>query len=409
MNQSSKPLKSFKVSEQAKDIQECLSAKIQSEILKHDGKIPFSQFMQMALYEPGLGYYQNNLHKFGEKGDFITAPEMGHHFAKCLARSVRQFFLESSQTKPSQAASNQTEQKVLLEIGAGSGILAVNLLTELEQLDALPAQYLILEPSAQLQSQQKSLLKSNLPNYFSNIEWISQLPEKLYGLILANEVLDALPCERVKRVDGQWLKLGVSYDNGDFIDCLMPLMDGDNLPSQLTIKGAKDRYQDDYTTEYRPLVTGWIKALANTLDMGAILLVDYGYSESEFYHPQRVQGSLSCFISHHSHSQPLQYVGLQDITAHVDFTQIAKVADEMELEITGYTTQAGFLLENGITEISDETTENESPEQRYQRSQELQKLLMPGQMGEVIKVILLSKNLDSEIKGFALQDHLHRL
>ena len=414
MNQSSKPLESFNVSEQAKDIQEFLSAKIQAEILKHDGKIPFSQFMQMALYEPGLGYYQNNLHKFGEKGDFVTAPEMGHHFAKCLARSVRQFFLQSSQTKPSQtqpsqAESNQTEQSVLLEIGAGSGILAVNLLTELERLDALPAQYLILEPSAQLQSQQKSLLKRNLPNYFSNIEWINQLPEKLHGLILANEVLDAIPCERVKRVDGQWLKLGVTYDNGEFVDCLMPLTDGEKLPSQLTIKGAQEPYQDDYTTEYRPLVKGWIKALANSLNKGAILLVDYGYSESEFYHPQRVQGSLSCFINHHWHFQPLQYIGLQDITAHVDFTQIAKVADEIELKISGYTTQAGFLLENGITEISDETSENESPEQRYQRSQELQKLLMPGQMGEVIKVILLSKNLESEIKGFTLQDHLHRL
>jgi SAM-dependent MidA family methyltransferase len=405
MKQNSKPLDSFSISEQAKEIHDRLFAKIQSNILKQDGKIPFSQFMQMALYEPGLGYYQNNLHKFGEKGDFITAPEMGSNFAKCLARSVRQFFLDSSPADPN---SSKTAT-VLLEIGAGSGILAVNLLTELEQLDALPAQYLILEPSAQLQNLQKSLLKKRLPNYFSNIKWISQLPEKLQGLILANEVVDAIPCERVKRVDGQWLQLGVSYDEGEFIDCLMPMTDGDDLPSWLSNKDAENSYQDGYTTEYRPLIKGWVKALSNTLDSGAILLIDYGYSVSEFYHPQRVQGSLSCFISHHSHSEPLQYVGLQDITAHVDFSQIARTAYENALEISGYTTQAGFLLENGITEISDERAEHETPEQRYQSSQELQTLLMPGQMGEVIKVILLSKGLNVEIKGFTLQDHLHRL
>jgi len=398
MNQSSKTLESFQISEQAKDIRDRLSAKIQSEIIKQGGKISFSHYMQMALYEPELGYYQNNLQKFGEKGDFITAPEMGNNFAKCLARSVQQFFSES--VEPT---------RVLLEIGAGSGILAVNLLIELQQLQALPTKYLILEPSAQLQSQQKALLEQHLPDYFCNIKWLDQLPQKLNGLILANEVVDAIPCERIKRVNGQWLQMGVAYDQGEFIECLMPLSNGENLPESLIGKNAQDRYQNEYTTEYRPLAKGWIKALANSLDSGAILLVDYGYSESEFYHPQRTQGSLSCFIGHHSHSEPLQYVGLQDITAHVDFTQIARTAFENSLEISGFTTQAGFLLENGITEMSDEVSVNETPEQRYQRSQELQKLLMPGQMGEVIKVILLSKNLECKIKGFTLQDHLHRL
>lgn len=398
MNQSSKPLESFQISELAKDIQDRLSAKIQSEIIKQGGKVSFSRFMQMALYEPGLGYYQNNLHKFGEKGDFITAPEMGNNFAKCLARSVRRFFSDSIEPT-----------KVLIEIGAGSGILAVNLLTELQQLDALPAQYLILEPSALLQSQQKALLKQRLPDYFCKIKWLDQLPQKLHGLILANEVVDAIPCERIKRVNGHWIQLGVTHDQGGFIECQMPLAISEDLPGPLSGKNTQDRYQNEYTTECRPLVKGWIKALANSLDSGAILLVDYGYSEAEFYHPQRIQGSLSCFIGHHSHSEPLQYVGLQDITAHVDFTQIARTAFENSLEISGFTTQAGFLLENGITEMSDEVSENETPEQRYQRSQELQKLLMPGQMGEVIKVILLSKNLECEVKGFTLQDHLHRL
>ncbi len=398
MNQSSKPIKSFKISEQAKDIQNRLSAKIQSEMVNQNGKMPFSQFMQMALYEPRLGYYQNSLHKFGEKGDFITAPEMGDHFAKCLARSVQQFFKDS--VEPT---------KILLEIGAGSGILAVNLLTELEHLQALPARYFILEPSAPLQNQQRALLKQRLPDYFSKIKWLDQLPQKLHGLILANEVIDAIPCERIKRVNGQWLQIGVTYEKGEFVECLMQQVDDENLPGPLVGKDAQDRYQDEYTTEYRALVKGWIKALAKSLDCGAILLVDYGYSESEFYHPQRAQGSLTCFIGHHSHFEPLQYVGLQDITAHVDFTQVARVAFDNSLEISGFTTQAGFLLENGITEINDEAAMNKTPEQRYRRSQALQKLLMPGQMGEVIKVILLSKKREREIKGFTLQDHLHRL
>ena len=397
MNQSSVSIESFDISEEAKLIQLELSAKIKQEIERQGGKIPFSTFMQMALYQPGLGYYQNNLHKFGEKGDFVTAPEMGANFAKCLANSVRDYL------------SSNSDKLNLLEVGAGSGILAADLLDKLESLSALPNQYFILETSAELKAQQQKLLQDRQKNYFKNIEWISELPQNFHGIILANEVIDAIPCERIVKSNNHWIRMGVSFKNGKFEDCLLDKVDIADLPEELKINGDSGEYPEGYRTEYRPLAKGWINALSSSLEQGAILLVDYGYAETELYHPQRTTGSLTCFIKHHSHSEPYKYVGLQDITAHVDFTQIARNADEYSLEVEGFTTQAGFLLENGITESSERLAEQETDEQRYQRSQELQKLLMPGQMGEVIKVMLLGKNFDGEIKGFSLQDHLHRL
>jgi len=397
MKQNSVSIESFEISEDGKAIQAQLCEKIKQEIVEQAGKIPFSSFMQMALYQPKLGYYQNNLHKFGEKGDFVTAPEMGASFAKCLANSIRDYL------------SSNSDKLNLLEIGAGSGILVANLLDELERLGALPNQYFILEPSAELKAQQQQLLQDRQKSYFKNIQWISELPQNFYGVILANEVIDAIPCERMIKRDNQWLRMGVSFKREKFVDCLLDEVDTAELPEELKINGFTDDYPEGYRTEYRPLAKGWIKALSNSLEQGAILLVDYGYAETELYHPQRTTGSLACFIKHHSHSDPYQYVGLQDITAHVDFTQVARSAEEFLLEVEGYTTQAGFLLENGITEISDKLDENETDEQRYKHSQELQKLLMPGQMGEVIKVMLLSKDLEVEIKGFSLQDHLHRL
>jgi len=397
MKQNSKTLDSFELSEEAIEIQKSLTDKIISEIDKQGGTIPFSQFIQMALYQPKRGYYQNGLHKFGDKGDFVTAPEIGRHFARCIANSIFQCI-------------NNKETQSILEIGAGSGALAVNLLKSLGKMSLYPAEYLILEPSAQLQVQQKFLLSESLPEYFPQIKWLSKLPDNFNGVIIANEVADAIPCERIKFTNNQWVRLGVSYQNSGLQVSDMDVISAEELPQSLT-ENRSEKFVEGYTTEYRPLIDGWIKSLANTLNQGAILLVDYGYPESEFYHPQRTSGSLNCFIRHYQQDDPLQLIGLQDITAHVDFSQIARVADLNGLDIDGYTTQAGFLLENGITEFfeSDSNSRQETDETRYRTSQEIQKLLMPGQMGEVFKVILLTKKLSTEIKGFTLQDHLHRL
>jgi SAM-dependent MidA family methyltransferase len=395
MMQTEQTLQSFVVSAEGMKIQEALIQRIVDKISKKDNKISFADFMRMALYEPKLGYYQNNLHKFGEKGDFITAPEMGENFSQCLAESVDGYFQEIV----------NDQNKVVLEVGAGSGVLGVNLLLALKERNILPDQYYILEPSAALKNEQKTLLKEALPEYFNNIQWLNQLPEKLNGIIIANEVIDAIPCERVIKEDDCWHQLGVTQVDEKLQELRLKKIDNQQLPKPL----IQNEIEDGYITEYRPLVKGWINALSNSLESGAILLIDYGYGEEELYHPQRNQGTLTCFINHHSHSDPLNYVGLQDITAHVDFTQVARVAHAAGLTIEGFTTQAGFLLENGITEINEENSKSDTPEQRVNRSRELQQLLMPGQMGEVIKVICLGKNLSTEIKGFTLQDHLHRL
>lgn len=397
MNQTSKRLDSFEISQPALEVQQALTRLIIEEIEKQGGYMTFSQFMQMALYQPEFGYYQNGLHKFGEKGDFVTAPEISRYFAQSLANSIANCF-------------TQNKQYSILELGAGSGILASNLLNYLNQEESqgncLPEKYLILEPSAQLQTQQKQLLKEKNTAFFDRVKWISEMPSSFDGLVIANEVADAIPCERIKKQGDKWYRIGVTHREGVIQESVMEPVRDSELPSVLN---ESNHWPDGYTTEYRPIIKGWIKSLSQMLNSGAIILIDYGYSQSELYHPQRMTGSLNCFINHHQHDNPLEFVGLQDITAHVDFTQIAAIADDNDLQVSGYTTQAGFLLENGIMQICEQDCLDKTDEQRYQISQELQKLVMPGQMGEVFKVICLRKELETQIKGFTLQDHLHRL
>lgn len=399
MNEAQRTLDSFEISESAKAIQNQLHQLVCQSIHDAGGKISFSQFMSMALYQPTLGYYQNDLQKFGDKGDYVTAPEMGRLFAQCIANSISKLFKQGGEL------ANQS----ILEIGAGSGSLVINLMQSLHQLNALPSSYLILEPSSSLQKQQREKVASCIPEISDKVQWISELPRAFNGVILANEVIDAIPFERVKKDNGQWRKLGVGLEFEQLTNSLMNPVVDESLPGPLVAEQFSEEYVDGYTTEYRPLVNGWIKSLSSALNTGAIMLIDYGYAAAEFYHPQRSAGSLNCFIRHHQHDDPYQLVGLQDITAHVDFTQVALAASKNELNVDGFTTQAGFLLENGITQIAEQQNTDVPAEVRYQRSRELQQLLMPGQMGEVIKVILLSKSLNSEISGFSMQDHLHRL
>ena len=399
MKQTSQTLDSFELSESAQSIQWRLTKVISDKIKQAGGQISFAKYMNMALYQQNLGYYKNELQTFGEKGDFITAPEMGQYFALCIANSIGPMF-ENSCT---------SQESVILEIGAGSGVLAVNLLQALAQSNALPSQYLILEPSASLQQQQKERINQCSEAIKNRVVWISELPEKVNGVILANEVVDAMPVERIQKIDEQWFELGVTENNGQFENVAMNPADMERIPKILSEPEEQSVFVEGYTTEFRSVIKGWIKSLAASLNSGVILLFDYGYAAAEFYHPQRVAGTLNCFIRHHQHADPFQFVGLQDITAHVDFSQIAVEANKNQLTVSGFTTQAGFLLENGITEFAEQQVTDQPPEVRYQRSQEMQKLLMPGQMGEVVKVILLTKSLKTEIKGFSMQDHLHRL
>jgi len=402
--------KEFKISVEAFDISSKLTEHIKIKIRENGCPITFETFMQMALYEPQLGYYQNNLHKFGEKGDFITAPEMGSLFAGCIANSI------FSSIKSNDANS-------ILEIGAGSGQLAVDLIKALKHQNCLPAQYFILEPSATLQSQQKQLITKECAEFLHRVEWLADLPTDFNGVIIANEVIDAIPCQIIEKTEQGWFYQGVDLVDDELCTCLTERVEDDELPIQLTEKNNDEHFEIGYQAEIRKQASGWLLSLSKCLARGHILLIDYGYPVSELYHPQRLQGSLTCFINHHQHSDYLQAIGLQDITAHVDFTNIAVEASRHGLSIDGFTTQAGFLLENGIIEKA-EALLNSNEEQaldvdRYKISQQIQKLMMPGQMGEVLKVMSLSadehnddlsvKNTKTPLKGFSMQDHLHRL
>jgi SAM-dependent MidA family methyltransferase len=403
MTHSPSDLDNLPLSETAKSIQQQLTAVVASNIEQAQGQIKFSEYVAQVLYTPTLGYYQNELQTFGASGDFVTAPEMGRLFAASIANSLLEFF----------SATDHCQS--ILELGAGTGALAAELLTHLADKNSLPQKYLILEPSASLQQTQKQQIAGLAPELQNLVEWSGELPTSFDGVILANEVVDAIPFERVTCVEQQWLRVGVSYLDGQFSNSLMGPVEDDKLPPELVSLMQSGEVVEGYTTEYRPQARAWIKALAESLNSGAILLVDYGYSASEYYHPQRTAGTINCFIRHHQHDDPFRFIGLQDITAHVDFTDIAKAAVDNQLEVSGFTTQAGFLLENGIAELAETQLQSLSEEQRYQISQQMQKLLMPGQMGEVIKAILLTKSKKTEnsefckITGFTLQDHLHRL
>lgn len=393
-----KPTKpDFDLSEQALNINVALTEIAHSSIKKNNDALSFSQFMQTALYEPKLGYYQNNLQTFGEQGDFVTAPEISRLFAGGIANSIANYL-------------DNNQKQSILEVGAGSGRLALNILRFLEAQNQLPNQYFILEPSSALQFQQKELLASFNSDYLNRVTWLSNLPHKFDGIIIANEVIDAIPFDRIMKQKDGWYFLLVASEKEGFVERIGNKVPKNRLPVALQ---EKNRYPEGYKAEIRSLAKGWIKALYESINRGAVLLIDYGYPQKELYHPQRVAGSLKCFINHHQHDNPLQYIGLQDITAHVDFTDIAVSADDYGFEVAGFTTQAGFLLENGIMDLAQQESQSANDDaagaKSYSMSRDIQKLLMPGQMGEIIKVMLLEKEPERLIKGFSLQDHLHRL
>lgn len=366
-----------------------LSRLIQAEIQQHLGFISFARFMELALYAPGLGYYSAGTHKFGKGGDFITAPELSPLFAKCLARQCQQV-LSTLKTGD------------ILEFGAGSGVLAKDLLLELEQLNSLPTHYFILETSADLRTRQATLLQQHCPHLLSRIIWLDALPsEPITGIILANEVMDALPTHCFQLQDSVLHERCVTWENEHFAWKL-------TKPTTPELDAAFARIQTEceiengYGSEINLLHSPWIHSLAHTLKQGLILLLDYGYSTREYYRPDRNQGTLMCYYQHHKHSDPFFAVGLQDITAHVDFTQIAESGLAAGLTLAGYTTQAGFLLGCGLTGIADAADLSET--ERFQQNQAIKTLTLPSQMGETIKVMGLTKDIMMPFLGFSLYD-----
>lgn len=370
-----------------------LQIMIRDSIIAAGGWIPFEQFMNLALYAPGMGYYNSGATKLGNAGDFVTAPEISSLFGRTLAQQAAQFFME---TNPAD----------ILEFGAGTGKLALDLLLELEKLDALPRKYLILEVSAELRQRQQILLNNQIPHLMHLIEWLQQLPEEFTGVMLGNEVLDAMPVHIVNWQGAIPLERGVVWQNDQFAWQDRPIQDTEllTIAQQLTLQINPGNDSDyAYVSEINLAAGHYIRSLANSLRQGIILLVDYGFGRTEYYHPQRNQGTLMCHYRHHAHGDPFYLPGLQDITSHVDFSAIASAAGNSALTLLGYTTQAHFLINCGITEILTQTPVEDTA--RYlQQANQLQKLVSPAEMGELFKVIAFGRNFSNPLIGFKRGD-----
>jgi len=378
---------------------------IQQDIAAQGGWISFARYMELALYAPGLGYYTAGAHKFGAAGDFVTAPELSPLFGRTVARQVAEILAHSSPH--------------ILELGAGSGKLATDMLAELEQLGSLPDSYAILEVSADLRARQQALMRERLPHLLNRVHWLDALPERFSGAIVANEVLDALPVHLVhwhnmdvgrdlsrhsggvgvnpdlQNHDRAINERGVAVSDNNFIWQERPISDAALLDTAQKIK-----VPDDYVSEICLAARGLINSLAQRLDHGAMLFIDYGFGEREFYHPQRSSGTLMCHYRHHAHDDPFFLPGLQDITAHVNFTGIAECGIDAGLELIGYTSQAFFLINCGISGLLQDTSP-ENLRDYLPISAQLQKLTSPAEMGELFKVIALGKNLAEPLCGFA--------
>ena len=372
-----------------------LLSSIQALIEKEGGWVNFAQLMDAALYAPGLGYYSGGAKKFGFEGDFVTASEISPLFSQTIARQVKQVL------SALKAKSKQTD---ILELGAGTGRFARDLLLEMAKLEQLPTRYMILEVSAHLREVQQSTLKAALPKeLLSRVVWLDALPGYFDGLIFANEVLDALPVHIVKKTADGLAEIGVVSEVAGLAWQEKPA-----LSSALKGFVAEIDLMDGYTTEVCLAASGLVASLAGILQSGMLLMIDYGFSRDEYYHPQRNQGTLMCHYRHRAHGDPLVYLGLQDITAHVDFTRVAEAGVANGLELIGFVTQAQFLINAGITELLTSIPAEDSANY-LPLVASAQKLLSPAEMGDLFKVIAFERNLDIPFIGFSSGDKSHTL
>ncbi len=367
-------------SEDARRHSDRLSQLIRDEIESGGGWISFARFMELALYAPGLGYYVAGATKLGGDGDFVTAPEISPLFGRTLARQIAELL-------------ERTDGNAL-ELGAGSGAMAADMLGELQTLDRLPRRYLILETSPQLAERQRQTLQQRQPALKDRIEWISASPENFDGVIIANEVLDALPVHLVAWRKKGLFERGVGWTDG-FAWSERILQPG-TLRSAAEAIGA----EADYVSEISLVAPALVRSLSASLRKGALLLIDYGFGRREYYHPQRAQGTLMCHYRHRAHDEAFFLPGLQDLTAHVDFTAVAEAGIDVGLNILGYTTQAQFLINSGITGLL-ERHAGDAPVARFALTAGVQKLLSPAEMGELFKVIALGRGIDGPLLGFA--------
>jgi SAM-dependent MidA family methyltransferase len=367
-----------------------LSALIRERIGEAGGWIDFSEYMDLALYAPGLGYYSAGAAKLGPAGDFVTAPEISPLFARCLANACAPWL-------------RADPARVILEIGAGTGTLAAELLRALDAQGAVPRRYLILEVSADLRERQRATLAALPGQPLSAVYWLEALPpEPLDVMVIANEVVDALPVSRFRVRDGRLLACGVSAVGDGFGWAERPA--GPELVSTVAAitAGLGTPWPDGYTSEACLRLPAWLAAVGRVIGEGLLLVCDYGMARREYYHPQRGDGTLMCHYRHRAHDDPFRYPGLQDITGWVDFTAVARAGERAGLEVAGYTTQAHFLLDAGLT---GELTAAMSGGGRtdLESVRQAKTLLLPGEMGERFKVMALARGA-AAVGGFGFRD-----
>ncbi|MEX0431360.1 class I SAM-dependent methyltransferase [Spiribacter insolitus] len=374
-----------------------LRERIDAAIAMAGGAMDFADYMALALYAPGLGYYSAGQARFGPGGDFTTAPLMSALFSQTLAHEVRRIL---------EAADGDT----VLEFGAGTGQMAADLLLELHRMERLPARYLIIEVSADLRAEQARTLETLPASVRNRVEWLERLPTAAFrGAVLANEVLDALPVQRFQRTENAIHNLAVGVD-GDGELCWRPQPADDALTSAVSDieSDLGGRLPPGYCSEWCPSLQPWVAALGDIIEAGAALLIDYGYPRREFYHPQRATGTLLCHYRHRAHDDPFFWPGLQDITASVDFTAAARAGAAAGLDVLGFATQGNFLAGAGLPGIIEERAASD-PNQAAELAQQAKPLLFPDEMGERFKVLGLGRGLEKPLPGFGFTDHRARL
>ena len=365
-----------------------LKRRIADEIAVAGGWIGFDRFMELALYAPAMGYYSGGAHKFGAAGDFVTAPEMTPLFGQTLAAQAAQVMALSAPQ--------------IIEVGAGSGRLAADLLLELEQRGALPERYAILELSGELRERQCQTIGQRAPHLLDRVTWLDHLPEHFDGLVLANELLDAMPVHLVVWQE-VWQKTaiferGVAWENEVFVWRDRPATG--RVLERAQALAEEYSLPPGYVGEIHLAAADWVASWGAILGKGALLLIDYGFPGHEYYHPQRDTGTLMCHYRHQAHTDPFFLPGLQDITSHIDFTALAESGFNAGLEVLGYTTQAVFLLNCGLPEVLARISADD-PARYLPQAQAAQKLLSPAEMGELFKVIALGKAIGEPLLGFA--------
>lgn len=386
-------------SPEAQEHSQRLAGLIREQMRSSGGAIPFSRYMELALYAPGLGYYSAGARKFGEAGDFVTAPGLGPVFAHCVARALAPVL---------RSLGGET---ACFELGGGNGAFAADALTMLARLGALPSHYWMLEPSADLRERQQEFLRERLPpDLFARCRWLDGPPEAEWrGVLFANEVLDALPTPRFVIHEGEVYEEHVVLDAADgFLRV--------DQPADAMLRAAVRHVERDnesplpegYRSEILPQLPYWIQAVGGLLREGAMLFCDYGYPRREYYLPERSDGTLVCHYRHRAHGDPFHLPGLQDLTAFVDFTALAEAGVNAGFDFAGYCSQASFLIGNGLQDSMQEVEAIEDEAERYRRHQEIKRLTLPGEMGERFQFMGFQRGADMRA-SFALGELSRRL